>query len=1225
MPAQPPALESSAPQACEEPAPPAEPSTQPEPALSWPEILIRSLLYIGIAGLGVAVLALLVSYQDSLPSSFKFGLVAAFTVAVYALGRLLWKRWSYPRTGLSFIVFAAMLLPLNYYAAKIFGLLEIDQGWLEWGVVATLCGLAYGAINSRVQDPALPFLTVLAGLCAIACFSNHLSPAWVWRGVGAALAASVVIWLSPLSPRRYRLALLLAGGGYGLMAGAVYFYSLPAAAAGEGPPLWQLSLCGFALLPLVSAAALKRRSFVRSLFPPALLALNTLILLKEFSTGRLNASGVLFAVSFLLLSFAWLAKSGATALARWLGRAAETPEGSESARATRAVADLVALCALPLGLSSVVAQTGFQLELLPKLLQGTPLSLWLGLLLGTCYAAYRSRRLAAWLLGSTLLGAAFFFFGGQLLQPGPELRSYAALLWLAGLLLVGAGLGDQPRARLLFHAAIWPFVLGVVGYLVFRGLLEPRHLPSIGVASLAALVFFLLGWPTAQGVRHRIHAGWALATSMLGWAVVLAQLWAWQGPPGWTWALPCFLLLAWAALLSELCHGAARKPAAAGALWVGWLGTAVGIFLLIGQLVLVARLPALAELQPAAAVSVWLSVGLAALVSGFLALRRRSQLPAHVAAGMVPLAVVYGAQNLGAAWPTLAFWLLFQSAAGHLFARVPSLFGPALRHLAGFVFWAFGPLLIGLLCVFAPGSNVAAAIAALTCAYYCECCLRTGQRGIGYAAFAAGFPAVVLLLFRLGLLDLSPVDLASFAGCAAAAVLGLWALAGRERLGSFYAGGQDISWLTLLVGCTILLVGIRRPLPVPALCLAVGWGMASWAAERNGHRRSGLASLLCGAAASATWIYILQRRGATLPELGLGLLLVTAPAGLLGAWFDFLKRHSLALGQLVLFVLVALLSVGLTATAPGHAGLVLLGHAVVLWLGFRIAGRLPLLYGSLLALQPALLLMLLDREIDHSLVPFLFQVLALIFLLVGIWLRKRSSSSARPFLIVGLGVACLAFLSRFVSVAGWQELGPSILLSLCAAVIFGLAAWLLRSRAWAWTSMASLVFAGTLALIHAEVRQAMPYGAMPGLVALGAGLWERLKNRETPLIAEARVWVWTGLLVLFLPALIHALIPGQDLAMLLLAAAALGVLGVGLFVKVRALFLVALVALTMDLGIQLVHWINFAAVPKWVWIALVSVVCIFVGFMSERRFNRAVRGSVEQARSHIKGFLEGWV
>jgi hypothetical protein len=47
-------------------------------------------------------------------------------------------------------------------------------------------------------------------------------------------------------------------------------------------------------------------------------------------------------------------------------------------------------------------------------------------------------------------------------------------------------------------------------------------------------------------------------------------------------------------------------------------------------------------------------------------------------------------------------------------------------------------------------------------------------------------------------------------------------------------------------------------------------------------------------------------------------------------------------------------------------------------------------------------------------------------------------------------------------------------------------------------------------------------------------------------------------------------------------------------------------------------------VPKSVWIGTASVICIFIGFLGEKRFNAIVKSKINQAKTSIKEYFEDW-
>jgi VanZ family protein len=79
-----------------------------------------------------------------------------------------------------------------------------------------------------------------------------------------------------------------------------------------------------------------------------------------------------------------------------------------------------------------------------------------------------------------------------------------------------------------------------------------------------------------------------------------------------------------------------------------------------------------------------------------------------------------------------------------------------------------------------------------------------------------------------------------------------------------------------------------------------------------------------------------------------------------------------------------------------------------------------------------------------------------------------------------------------------------------------------------------------------------------------------------------------------------------------------------MWVRVRWLFYLAVAALALDIGIQIFHVVEWGRAPKWVWIGLVSLICLFIGFLSERRFKQFAQESVDGIKKQVGDFFYGW-
>jgi len=826
--------------------PPRPPEPQPAPTVkekaaatrSWAETFIRSLLYIGVFGLAVTLFAMIFQYRDAISGEWKFASVLATTLTAFGLGQTMRTRWDYDRTGLAFIMLAGLLLPMNWYAAKAFGLIGGGQSATEWGVVAFVCSAIYAGASRRIQDPGLPYLVMFGVMAALACFATAAVPRWTWRGVGAAFAATAGLTVLPTTSDRYRWPVLLVSGAYGALALLVYVWALSDLASPDGPGLWRVGMLGMAFTLTVQAADLRRPGTLLRYAVPLLLALNAGILVKELSTGASNAGFVIMGLAFLVLGQAhiWRRRGDETALA--------------SATACDDVSSGIGMLGLVVVLLSVLTHT-LTLDFTPPVLSaGGPVTLTLGLVLGAAYAYLRARALPEWIFGACMMALAGAWYVAGTAAPGPDARALAVVAVGAVFALMP---GEGERHRAIVDTGLAAFGLGALGLVTYRTVGPLAHGPAIIAAAAAFGLCFAIDLlrPT---ITERVPEGAITNAGVLAFGAAMLHAWAWATPAGWTWAVPAFLVAAGAALGGELVR---TRSVDVGRRWyaAGFNAALLGLAVL-GVDLATASVSALRGgtvdgMSYSSPVSVWTAFALAGAFYGLDAARRGAATAANIAAALLPAAAWYGALQVGVTWPTAAAAVVGTALALHLIAtKLGELWQPAFRSVAGVTMAIAAPLGIPLLIIAEPSAPAAIPLTAMITAYFAERTYRDGERAMAVIAVATFYPVVWLSAYALGLVTWTPGSLVAFAGICSMVAFGALGLVRGWHQTVWYGATLDVTWVYGLTAAAWL-VTERAVLPgTPTTLLAGGWILGAWSAVRGGHERAGIASLVAGV---ATW------------------------------------------------------------------------------------------------------------------------------------------------------------------------------------------------------------------------------------------------------------------------------------------------------------------------------------------------------------------------------------
>jgi hypothetical protein len=72
------------------------------------------------------------------------------------------------------------------------------------------------------------------------------------------------------------------------------------------------------------------------------------------------------------------------------------------------------------------------------------------------------------------------------------------------------------------------------------------------------------------------------------------------------------------------------------------------------------------------------------------------------------------------------------------------------------------------------------------------------------------------------------------------------------------------------------------------------------------------------------------------------------------------------------------------------------------------------------------------------------------------------------------------------------------------------------------------------------------------------------------------------------------------------------------------MFYLSTSALGLTFAIELHHLLRDVHIPHWAWLGIISLLCIFIGFLSERRFKQFMKERVDYAQSRWKDFFFEW-
>ncbi|MFT5431260.1 MAG: hypothetical protein ACI9OJ_001939, partial [Myxococcota bacterium] len=461
------------------PAGPPLPAPPSAPSRSIAETAIRTVLALGVAGLVITMFTLIYSRHGAISGPWKFLILAGLTLGTFVGGLALRGRLGYARTGSALVLLGCVFVPLNWYAAQAFGLVDVpassSPAWsFQWATVLALCAGLYAALARKLDDAegtdaiGLPFLVVFAAGGALGFLADALFPALIWRGVGAALVASGALLAVPVLGTRFRMPIIAGSGIFSLVAVLSYGTYLYDMSTGRGVSIWPIAVQGFALMLLAQVVDFRGGRAGRWL-TPVLLVANLLLVAREFSTGGTHPGGAIFVAAALVAfqSLLWRRSQ------RWL--AAVLPDATVDEMDAFAAGSVLACGVVSAVVGSaawLLTMAGVSVRLLPPdpvldslpLLGGSDWSVWAGLVLGVAFAVATPGRSPRWSGAAVWLLAAAAAFGAA-----TSGWSVSGSLVTTGVLISGAvGWLPNRRSAQAFSAAFVITLVGAVA-LVFTG------------------------------------------------------------------------------------------------------------------------------------------------------------------------------------------------------------------------------------------------------------------------------------------------------------------------------------------------------------------------------------------------------------------------------------------------------------------------------------------------------------------------------------------------------------------------------------------------------------------------------------------------------------------------------------------------------------------------------------------------------------------------------------
>lgn len=288
--------------------------------------------------------------------------------------------------------------------------------------------------------------------------------------------------------------------------------------------------------------------------------------------------------------------------------------------------------------------------------------------------------------------------------------------------------------------------------------------------------------------------------------------------------------------------------------------------------------------------------------------------------------------------------------------------------------------------------------------------------------------------------------------------------------------------------------------------------------------------------------------------------------------------------------------------------------------------RRNLIYLSVILFGVAYTFML--QKFNVALFNYCIWFLSLGFAIAGIGKLsqpKVKDLKQNPFYVIGLAITALVIISL---IAGSQfylgnQINIAILCTLLCALMYGMLSYFLKERKIFYLSLLMLMGSYYLVLWKHRVNISEFYTIFPVVISIGWGIKEKIK-KTVMLNVSPLAKINIGLCIYFIPGIYQALQPEAVLKGAIVGISALALILISLKTRVKYVFVSGISIFVFDILIQAFHFINFGAVPKVVWIGIGSVICIFIGFLGEKRFKEFVKSELLKTKKSIADYFSSW-
>ena len=1201
---------------------PSEPPLFQPDFAKWGETIMRSLLYLGVAGLICAFLLFIYGPKYAIPPTVKLGVLLLITAGIYSFGHVLRYKFDLARTGLALIFLSLALVPLLYLAAKRFGVLPGDHTVLEWFRVTLFCTILYAVVGVIVGESALMYLTTIAGTTATGLLIGHFgwfdSRRFVEIAFVCTLLSALYFLISTYTgqKRRDSMPFLIASQvimGFVLLTLAYYTVQSRFVPAG--------AIC--AMITVYYAAAYFMRRVEELAYIPCVSLVATVVLFTLSRTTDVVWLSAAITVSASVYLF--------------LGAYPRIPDNI--------------LPKLPLRQSSfglMLVVLAFSLiAALMSLDDGSYLrAVCIGLMVTGYFvpsALVRAKLNEAYIPCISLMATVVLF----------TLSMTTDIVWLSLAVTVPASaylfLGAYRRIRdeMLFKLPLRQASLGAMTAVLFlfviaagASLVEGSYVRAAYIGLMVTTYFVASALVRAKPQEMYVPAAALIVTALL----VLARFMPGRYNLSPAWFGVSVALAGGGHILTRLNRGPYAQPFYATSYCFSLVPLSIAMVGLV--LRLTGSVWELTAEDPAWCHAPTIATGLLIAAAYYFccAYAAKERLNIYLSVGTLAALIALGVNASPLAGPaTFMFWALLALAlCVSSFKKQGTLWSSPFYWSSHFIaavnmvylVWIVATDIAGQYPERTPLFPLVTSCAATT--FYLYNTFKKKPKLYAYITVVTGYIAIGVILFTG--LGASYVQVRLIVALVSLAVVGL-----EHRLRNV----DDDLWMEPLLAVRNVVVGavvaagfvsharaVHAGGNAVALYAIAALTAVATAFTRRDERgqRPHIYTFVGGALFFvALWTLlhdVVSVSGQTIP---LYVMAAAVPYLVAGRLLDRIddKTHSWAVYALATLIAAFAIVISLPYRTP--AIFTCIGASVVYGILAYFKRKNMFLYGSILSLGLAYWFCLLEAGVPVHAFGLYFIVLGLILVLAG---KLVKSDTARleenPFYVVGAVISVCAIISAVtlasLFLAGEytvSEINIAIAVTVVAAVMYGTYGVFLRSRAFYVLSGAMLVGTYYLFMLKYRVTVSPAYTLLPAAILAGLGVVQ-VRSRAAPAYPTGREKITAGLLLLFVPAFVKTVANEDFLEGLLIMVLGISILFLSTKLKIKALFLGGALAVGGDIFLQAVRFMRSATIPRELYIGTGSVILIFMGCLAEKRFKEAVAGTVRRTKGKITAYFEGW-